>query len=149
MRGVTGLDATLVYPRWTDPQQAIPKNGTTWCAFGITGIQEDFNPAYLQGEESTEQWSHETVSLILCFYGPQGLATATRFRDGLLVAQNNDGLNQAGLTFLQHGQILNLPELINNQWVRRYDISVDLRRKIIRQYGIQSLVNAPVQFFGD
>ncbi|MCZ9335424.1 hypothetical protein O9Y75_25760, partial [Klebsiella pneumoniae] len=27
--------------------------------------------------------------------------------------------------------------------------SVDLRRKIIRQYGIQSLVDAPVQFFGD
>ncbi|HCI5300278.1 TPA: hypothetical protein NPM98_005712, partial [Klebsiella pneumoniae] len=55
----------------------------------------------------------------------------------------------SGLTFLQHGRILNLPELINNQWVRRYDISVDLRRKIIRQYGIQSLVDAPVQFFGD
>lgn len=149
IRGVTGLAATLVYPRWTDPQKQIPKNGTTWCAFGITGIQEDFNPAYVQGEENTEQWSHETVSLILCFYGPQGLAMATRFRDGLLVSQNNDELNRSGLTFLQHGRILNLPELINNQWVRRYDISVDLRRKIIRQYGIQSLVEAPVIFFGD
>ena len=89
------------------------------------------------------------MSLILCFYGPQALATATRFRDGLLVSQNNDELNRSGLTFLQMGRILNLPELINNQWVRRYDISVDLRRKIIRQYGIQSLVDAPVQFFGD
>jgi hypothetical protein len=63
----------------------------------------------VQGEESTEQWSHETVSLILCFYGPQGLAMATRFRDGLLVDQNNDELNRSGLTFLQHGRILNLP----------------------------------------
>ncbi len=106
---MTGLADTLVYPRWTDPQKQIPKNGTTWCAFGITGIQEDFNPAYVQGEESTEQWSHETVSLILCFYGPQGLAMATRFRDGLLVSQNNDELNRSGLTFLQHGRILNLP----------------------------------------
>ncbi|MCE0438686.1 hypothetical protein LVW23_24720 [Klebsiella pneumoniae] len=149
MRGVTGLAATLVYPRWTDPQKQIPKNGTTWCAFGVTGIQEDFNPAYVQGEENTDQWSHETISLILCFYGPQGLATATRFRDGLLVAQNNEELNRSGLTFMQQGRILNLPELINNQWVRRYDISVDLRRKITRQYGIQSLVDAPVQFFGD
>ncbi|EPF1298789.1 phage neck terminator protein [Klebsiella michiganensis] len=149
IRGVTGLGATLVYPRWTDPQKQIPKNGTTWCAFGITGIQEDFNPAYVQGEENTAQWSHESISLILCFYGPQGLAMATRFRDGLLVSQNNDELNRVGLTFLQYGRILNLPELINNQWVRRYDISVDLRRKIIRQYGIQSLVDAPVQFFGD
>jgi ribosomal protein L13E len=55
-------------------------------------------------------------------------------------------LNRSGLTFLQMGRILNLPELINNQWVRRYDISVDLRRKITRQYNIQSLVDAPVQF---
>lgn len=29
IRGVTGLAATLVYPRWTDPQKQIPKNGTT------------------------------------------------------------------------------------------------------------------------
>lgn len=149
IRGLTRLDATLVYPRWTDPQKTIPKNGSTWCAFGITGIQEDFNPAYLQGAESAEQWSHETVSLTLCFYGPQGQATATRFRDGVLVPQNNDELNRAGLTFMQQGRILNLPELINNQWVRRYDISVDLRRKIIREYGIKLLASAPVQFFGE
>ncbi|ORZ86400.1 hypothetical protein BS600_30125, partial [Klebsiella pneumoniae] len=32
---------------------------------------------------------------------------ATRFRDGLLVSQNNDELNRSGLTFLQHGRILN------------------------------------------
>lgn len=149
VRGVTGLAATLVYPRWTDPQQAIPKNGTTWCAFGITGIQEDSNPAYLQGAKSAEQWSHETVSLITCFYGPAGLAMATQFRDGMLVAQNNDELNRAGLTLMQQGRILNLPELINNQWVRRYDLSVDLRRKIIREYGIKTLASAPVQYFGD
>ncbi|WP_410523987.1 phage neck terminator protein [Raoultella ornithinolytica] len=144
IRGVTGLDKNVVYPRWTDPQIQIPKNGTTWCAFGITGIQEDFNPAYRQGEESAEQWSHETVSLILCFYGPQGLATATRFRDGLLVPQNNDELNRSGLTFLQMGRIFNLPELINNQWVRRYDISVDLRRKITRTYNIASVIDGSV-----
>ncbi|WP_407719991.1 phage neck terminator protein [Pluralibacter gergoviae] len=149
IRGLTALPAKLVYPRWTDPQQAIPKNGTTWCAFGITGIQEDFNPAYLQGAESAEQWSHETVSLITCFYGPAGLAMATQFRDGMLVAQNNDELNRAGLTLMQQGRILNLPELINNQWVRRYDLSVDLRRKIIREYGIKTLASAPVQYFGD
>lgn len=149
IRGLTGLPAKLVYPRWTDPQQAIPKNGTTWCAYGISGIQEDFNPAYLQGAESAEQWSHETVSLIVCFYGPAGLAAATQFRDGMLVAQNNDELNRAGLTFMQQGRILNLPELINNQWVRRYDLSVDLRRKIIREYGIKTLASAPVQYFGD
>lgn len=149
IRGVTGLDKNVVFPRWTDPQIQIPKNGTTWCAFGITGVQEDANPAYIQGDESAAQWSHETVDTLCCFYGPRGMSVATQFRDGLFVSQNNDALKAIGLTLLDCGRIFNLPELINNQWVRRYDIAVRLRRKVIREYGIKSLVEAPVQFFGE
>ncbi|CAI1547534.1 Uncharacterised protein [Serratia liquefaciens] len=149
IRGLTGLDKNVVYPRWTDPQIQIPKNGTTWCAFGITGVQEDANPAYIQGDESSEQWSHETVDILCCFYGPRGMSVVTQFRDGLFVSQNNDELKAIGLTLLDCGRIFNLPELINNQWVRRYDIAVRLRRKVIREYGIKSLVEAPVQFFGE
>ncbi|WP_438271916.1 phage neck terminator protein [Serratia quinivorans] len=149
IRGLTGLDKNVVYPRWTDPQIQIPKNGTTWCAFGITGVQEDANPAYIQGDESSEQWSHETVDILCCFYGPRGMSVVTQFRDGLFVSQNNDELKAIGLTLLDCGRIFNLPELINNQWVRRYDIAVRLRRKVVREYGIKSLVEAPVQFFGE
>jgi hypothetical protein len=36
--------------------------------------------------------------------------------------------------------VLNLPELINNQWVRRYDLSVQLRRKVIRTYDIKTVI---------
>lgn len=149
IRGLTGLDTKLVFPRWTDPQIQIPKNGTTWCAFGITGVQEDAYPAYIQADESAEQWSHETIDILVCFYGPQGMTVATQFRDGLFVSQNNDELQAIGLTLLDCGRIFNLPELINNQWVRRYDIAVRLRRKVIRQYGITSLVDASVKFFGE
>lgn len=48
IRGVTGMEVGDVYPRWTDPQPQIPKNGTTWCAFGITGVREDAYPAYIR-----------------------------------------------------------------------------------------------------
>ncbi|OVZ89990.1 hypothetical protein CBW58_18160 [Yersinia frederiksenii] len=144
------MDKRVVYPRWTDPQIQIPKNGTTWCAFGVTGVQEDANPAYIQHTgESAEQWSHETVDILCCFYGPQGMSMATLFRDGLFISQNNDELKSVGLTLLGCGRIFNLPELINNQWVRRYDITVNLRRKVIREYGIKSLTSAPVKFFGE
>jgi len=149
IRGVTRLDKNLVYPRWTDPQTQIPKNGTTWCAFGITAIPEDANPAYIQSDESAEQWSHEAIDILCCFYGPQGMSVASRFRDGLFVSQNNAELNQAGMTFKQCGRLQSLPELINNQWVRRYDLSVQLRRKIIRTYGIKTFLSTQVQFFGD
>lgn len=46
-------------------------------------------------------------------------------------------------------RIIPAPELINNQWVRRYDVTVDLHRKTVREYGIKSLLSAPVQFFGE
>lgn len=149
IQGLTGLAAERVFPLWREPQPETPPDGTTWCTFGITRIRGDASPAGLQGSESAEQWSHETLSLLVRFCGPAGLATAARFRDGMRVTQNNDELNRTGLTLIQQGQILSQPESINNQWVRRYDMRVDLRRKIIRQYGIKTLVQAPVQFFGD
>ena len=151
IRGVTGLAASLVFPRWTDPQSTIPKNGTTWVAFGVTTMPRDDMPAEKQvSDEQSEQWSWEQVTVLACFYGPQGAAMAARFRDGLYVEQNNTTLRTAaGLSLVDNGQIYNLPELINNQWVRRYDITVTLQRKNTRTFNIKTIQSAPVQFFGD
>jgi len=151
IRGVTGLDADQVYPRWTDPQASIPKNGITWAAFGITTMPRDNMPAEIQvSDEQSEQWAWEQVTVLACFYGPQGAAVAARFRDGLYVEQNNTTLRAAaGLSLVDNGQIYNLPELINNQWVRRYDITVTLQRKNTRTFNIKTIQSAPVQFFGD
>ncbi|MBJ3816667.1 hypothetical protein F9C28_17550 [Shimwellia pseudoproteus] len=146
---MTGIDASLVFPLWTAPQPESPPDNMTWCTFGVTGVQVDSPPAYIQGDESVAQWSQETISLTVRFYGPAGLMTATRLRDGMLVTQNHDELNRAGLAFIQQGGILNVPEQINSLWVRRYDTSVDLQHKIIRQYGVKTLVQAPVTFFGE
>lgn len=150
IRAVSGLPDGLVRPRWTDPQPKIPPLGTSWAAFGIMSIDEDANPASVSnGDESDQQWQHETITLICCFYGPDGQANATRFRDGLRVAQNNAELNRTTLTYGDNSRIIAAPELINNQWQRRYDINVTLRRKVVREYGIKRLANAPVSFFGD
>jgi hypothetical protein len=68
--GVTGLD-TLVYPRWTDPQQPYPKTAPP----GARSVSPVFRKTSIPrpaGRRESEQWSHETVSLILCFYGPGG-----------------------------------------------------------------------------
>ena len=141
IRGVTGIDTSLVYPRWTDPQPQIPKNGTTWCEFGITTLPGTAPPANIQiSDEQSEQWTWEQVSVICCFYGPQGASVATLFRAGLYVEQNNAELNRSGLSLVDVGTIYNLPELINNQWVRRYDITVTLSRKNVRTYGIKTIL---------
>lgn len=54
-----------------------------------------------------------------------------------------------GLSLVEAGTIYNLPELINNQWVRRYDLTITLSRKNIRTYNVRTLKDAPVSFFGD
>ncbi|EAQ6363604.1 hypothetical protein DEI78_13110 [Salmonella enterica subsp. enterica serovar Oranienburg] len=145
IRGVSGLPAALVFPRWTDPQPQIPNNGVTWCGFGVTSIPLPVNPASVQIDENTsEQWEWERVTVICCFYGPQGASRASTFRAGLFIEQNNAELNRAGLSLSEIGNIYNLPELINNQWVRRYDITITLNRKTIRTYNIKSIVDGNV-----
>ncbi|HHA2249915.1 TPA: hypothetical protein ACOEHG_004856 [Enterobacter ludwigii] len=140
--GVTGIDVKKVYPRWTDPQHKIPPAGTTWCAFGITQQPQSPNPADVQvSDDLSEQWTWEKVTVICCFYGPEGAALASLFRAGLFVEQNATELKRrSGLSLNDAGTLYNVPELINNQWVRRYDLTVTLSRKLVREYNIKSLV---------
>lgn len=150
VRAISGLPAGMVRPRWTPEQAAQPAASVNWCGFGITGFDPDANPAFVVGgDEGSELWRHEVIECMATFYGPGGQGVAARFRDGITVSQNNEELNAAGLTLYDYSKITPFPELINNQWVRRYDITVRLRRKVVREYGIKNLVEAPVTFFGD
>lgn len=150
VRALSGLPAGMVRPRWTATQAALPAADKNWCGFGITGISADNSPAFVrQTEDGNQLWRHEVIETFASFYGPQSQSVATLFRDGLTVEQNNETLKQIELSLADYSELTAFPELINNQWVRRYDITVRLRRKVIRDYGIKSLVDAPVSFFGD
>lgn len=147
---VSGLPPGMVRPRWTPVQAALPAADVNWCGFGITGFTSDDSPAFVsQNDESDQLWRHEVIETLTSFYGPSGQSIATLFRDGLTVEQNNQTLKQHELSLAGYSDLIPFPELINNQWVRRYDITVRLRRKVIRDYGIKSLASAPVSFFGD
>lgn len=150
LRGVSGLPASVVRPRWQPEQPAIPPIETNWCAFGVVDMPCDDNPAFVnQTEENTELWRHETIECLASFYGPAGQQYATRFRDGIAVSQNNAALNTLGLSLAGYSHIIPFPELINNQWVRRYDFTVRLRRKVVREYNIKSLIGAPFTLSGE
>ncbi|ATM85072.1 hypothetical protein CRN74_02675 [Yersinia frederiksenii] len=150
VRGVSGLPDGHVRPRWTAVQPPIMEADINWCGFGIIDIPDDASPAFEnQTENSTELWRHEEIECMASFYGPSGQRYATQFRDGLTITQNNDELVKMGLSLARYSRINPFPELINNKWVRRFDITVKLRRKVIREYGIKSLTSAPVKFFGE
>lgn len=145
VKALSGLPDSMVRPRWTPVQAAIPAQNVDWCGFGIIGFTSDASPAFvLQTDDDTEMWRHEVVECIASFYGPSGQQIAALFRDGMQLPQNNDELNRFELSFFDVSQVTPFPELINNQWVRRYDVTVRLRRKVIRKYGIKSILDGNV-----
>lgn len=150
VRSVSGLPAAMVRPRWTSVQPSLPAAEINWCGFGITGFDPDAGPAFVQrGDDSSEMWRHEVIECMASFYGPSSQGIASQFRDGIGVSQNNETLATLSLSLFDYSKLTASPELINNQWVRRYDVTARLRRKIIREYGIKSLVDAPVTYFGE
>ncbi|WP_208951191.1 hypothetical protein [Rahnella sp. ChDrAdgB13] len=148
--GLTGLPEGYVRPRWTPVQPPQLPQDTNWCAFGIIDISDDANPAFQnQTDDSAEMWKHEQIECMASFYGPGSQGISSQFRDGLKVSQNNAQLNVLGLSLGAYTKLTSAPELINNQWVRRYDMIIQLRRKLVRTYGIKSILSVPVSFFGD
>ncbi|CDL79920.1 phage neck terminator protein [Xenorhabdus cabanillasii] len=150
LRIVSGLPSGSVRPRWTSVQTAQPPADSDWCGFGIVALPADDNPAYAnQTPEHGELWRHEAFECSASFYGPRSQGYITRFREGISLSQNNAELNTLGLSVVKHSGIVAFPELINNQWIRRYDMTVTLWRKVVRRYGIKALRDAPVKLFGD
>ena len=149
---VSGLPGKTMYPKWQpkDKVRPFPAPDTSWCAFGISDLPSTDYPAFIhQTEDGSELSRHEDINCFISFYGPSGSANSSLFRDGISINQNNDELNTYGLSVTSFTRITPAPEVINSQWVRRYDMTVSLRRKIIRKYAIKNIVSAEVKFFGE
>ena len=72
---------------------------------------------------------HEHLVVMCSFYGPQARALARALRDGLYVEQNRAMLRDiANLAFVEAGDIVPAPELVNLRWIRRQDITITLTR---------------------
>lgn len=145
--GLTGLPGRLVRPRWQSTTPKQPEPSTNWCAIGVTSITPDANPAILHnaaGGGSDTLFRHEQIEVLLSFYGPQGQQYAAQVRDGFWLPQNNDALKANLMGFVEADVLRSVPELVNQQWVRRYDFSVWLRRQVVRTYPVLNLLSAAV-----
>lgn len=150
VRGVSGLPPKHVLLDWTAEQPHQPPAMEDWCSVGILKFQANECPAFVnQTDDSVQLWRNELIEIMVSFYGPHGQRLATQFRDGVAIAQNREELNQAGLAFTASGAIVSAHELKNNQWVRRYDQHLTLQRKVIREYAVHSILEAPTHFFGE
>jgi hypothetical protein len=143
--GITGLPGNMVRPRWQPTLPKQPEPATNWCAIGVTDIEHDAN-SYEQhnpaGDGSDTFIRHEILSVLCSFYGVNALNYAAQARDGMYVAQNNSTLDQFEMGLVEVGSIRTAPELINQQWVRRFDLSMRIRRRIVRTYPILTILSA-------
>lgn len=147
---VTGLPGSLVRPRWQPIAPRMPEPTVNWVAIGYTNENTDPNPYIghisVNGCERDVLIRHERVTARASFYGPNAQQYAKLFRDQLYFPQNADILRQynAGVTGI--GDISTVPELRNQQWVKRYDFLFTLSRQIIRDYLTYDLLYAT--FYG-
>ncbi|WP_043614279.1 hypothetical protein [Chromobacterium violaceum] len=150
--GLTGLPGSLVRPMWQTVVPTVPEPTVNWCALGVTVTDGDANPVSThdqdansgQGGETLQR--HETIELLCSFYGPHAQALATVLRDSLYLGQNNSAMQlYCGIGLKSADSVLGVPELINQQWQRRYDLKIRFRRQVIRSYPIYNLLSAPFQ----
>jgi hypothetical protein len=87
-------------------------------------------------------YQHETLNVLASFYGPNSASYAKLARNGLYIAQNREALMSAGFDVLDAKRITAAPELVNQQWVRRYDLTLRLRRQVVRSYPVLNLLSA-------
>jgi hypothetical protein len=145
--GITGLSGTLVRPRWQTSPPAMPERTVDWLAFGITEMVPDANAAFIHhsGDVANpngydEERRHEVDTLLCTFYGPDAGGYCRLLRDGLWVSQNREPLLLAGMGLVDVGPMRQVPELINRQWYRRYDMQVRIRRITRRFYAVLNIL---------
>lgn len=150
--GITSLPGQMVRPRWQAGNPKQPEPLANWCAVGTSRIRADAGPAIQHqpaGDGSDTYTRHEELEVQLTFYGPDSQRYALRMRDGLGMPQNTEGLAAIGIRFVDTGDIVAVPELVNQQWVRRYDLPLRLRRVVRRTYAVLNIQSARIDLDDD
>lgn len=132
---ITGLPTSLVRPRWQRVTPKLPEPDVTWASIGVKSSEDPDSPYF---DDDGNSINHETMEVITSFYGPKAEATAKLFKAGLAIPQNNNQLKQHRITFVRSQPIRNIPELLNEQWLRRYDFEFTIRRKTVNHYPVFS-----------
>lgn len=143
--GITGLPGAMVRPRWQPVVPKQPEPDVDWCAIGVLDIRPEDTPVlqHVPGGEGTDEMvRHELLDVLASFYGPRAGRFASMLHDGLFVPQNREGLRAAGMALIYTGGITPAPELVNQQWVRRMDLTLTLRRVVHRTYQVLNILSS-------
>jgi hypothetical protein len=154
--GVSGLAGDLVRPRWQPTAPRQPPADVNWCAVGVTDETPDAT-AYVehdpnggpQGFGQDNLARNVDLTVLVTFYGPNAKSLANLVRDGFAIPQNRDALQESYISFVNADTIRAVPEQLNGQWIKRYDLPLHFQRTINRSYAIQTIESADVEINND
>lgn len=144
--GITGLDGTVVRPRWQPEPPNVPSGGTAWAAIGVTSRTADTYP-YVTHDSVNDvdaMQRHEILNVLCSFYdtgaGGQADAYAALLRDGIAIGQNREKLFLAGMGLVDVGELMAVPSLLKQRWLYRVDLPLVIRRQIDRTYPVLTIL---------
>lgn len=145
--GISGIDPTLVRPKWQPNAPKRPSNDQNWLALAVVGDEADANAwvgSVLDGHGNTINTTQRFVELeIQCsFYGPQSKEYMDLTRDGFQVPQNRFVMEAGGLGFFKTDKGHRVPDLLNEVWVDRWEMTYFIRQEILRSYPILTFASA-------
>lgn len=143
---LTGIDKTLVRPRWQPNEPTMPASGTDWIGFGVSDLDVP-ESAYIEENStglSATMKRHERYAVLCSFYGINARSNLRKMRDGLQVGQNREVMFANSFGYVGCSAATHAPELINDVWHDRYDITFEFARELSKSYNIQSILYANV-----
>lgn len=143
--GISGYPQTLVRPSWQVEPPLMPNFDVDWIAFGINSNTPDaFAYTSLDQNGNYDLSRRKTLELAVIFYGPNSMDNISAFTDGFQLTQNVGSLNSANMGFQNCSRALHVPELINEIWFDRWDMTLTLDIQVERVYKITSFLAAAV-----
>lgn len=137
--GVSGLARENVRPAYQRNPPKLPDYKTDWLAYNLTNFQAENGSAYVEGERLER---HESFDCVCVFYGLNAQDRAGIVRDSFELSQNRTALLVNGIGFKGCSAAVRAPELINNQYYERVDMTLSFMRQVKKDYRIFNFESA-------
>lgn len=149
--GITGLDPTLVRPRWQPEPPLRPDISVNWMAFGTVATRTDFVPVQYQIDDGADGYTAmqemEELDILCSFYGPNNEMIQSYFQRGLYVEQNLAMFRANAVGMVSTTGFTRAAELIKERYWPRTDVTVTVRREVRYNYKILNLLRAQATMY--